>query len=155
MWWSYLYNGEPHTWKDGLSVWSRPRFRTGAQKQRGCQGDCPGHHWGHWSLLSTSPGTSNTVILTIFPFQCTGKVKVGNNCGHYSNLSSREPPGSIVNAQVQYILIVMMTPPNGNIFCVTGPLCGEFTGHRWIPLKRPVTLIFDVLFDLHLEQTVE
>ena len=26
-----------------------------------------------------------------------------------------------------------MTSSNGNIFHVTGPLCGEFTGHRWIP----------------------
>ena len=26
----------------------------------------------------------------------------------------------------------MMTSSNGNIFCVTGLLCGEFTGHRWI-----------------------
>ena len=26
-----------------------------------------------------------------------------------------------------------MTSSNGNIFCVTGALCGEFTGHRWIP----------------------
>ena len=26
-----------------------------------------------------------------------------------------------------------MTSSNGNIFRVTGPLCGEFTGHRWIP----------------------
>ena len=25
---------------------------------------------------------------------------------------------------------------NGNIFRVTGPLCGEFTGHRWIPLTK-------------------
>ena len=25
-----------------------------------------------------------------------------------------------------------MTSSNGNIFRVTGPLCGEFTGHRWI-----------------------
>ena len=24
----------------------------------------------------------------------------------------------------------MMTSPNGNIFLVTGPFCGEFTGHR-------------------------
>ena len=24
----------------------------------------------------------------------------------------------------------MMTPSKGTIFCVTGPLCGEFTGHR-------------------------
>ena len=27
----------------------------------------------------------------------------------------------------------MMTTSNGNIFRVTGPLCGEFTGHQWIP----------------------
>ena len=26
----------------------------------------------------------------------------------------------------------MVTSSNGNIFCVTGPLCAEFTGHRWI-----------------------
>ena len=30
----------------------------------------------------------------------------------------------------------MMTSPNGNIFRVTGPLCGEFTGQRWIPLTK-------------------
>ena len=27
---------------------------------------------------------------------------------------------------------LMMTSSNGNIFRVTGLLCGEFTGHRWI-----------------------
>ena len=27
----------------------------------------------------------------------------------------------------------MVTSSNGNIFSVTDPLCGEFTGHRWIP----------------------
>ena len=39
--------------------------------------------------------------------------------------------------------VVMMTSSNGNIFRVTGPLCGDFTGHRgdfighrWIPLKE-------------------
>ena len=26
-----------------------------------------------------------------------------------------------------------MTSSNGNIFRDTGPLCGEFTGHQWIP----------------------
>ena len=30
----------------------------------------------------------------------------------------------------------MMTSSYGNIFRVTGPLCGEFTGHRWIPLTK-------------------
>ena len=30
----------------------------------------------------------------------------------------------------------MMTSSNGNIFRVTGPLCGESTGHRWIPRTK-------------------
>ena len=30
----------------------------------------------------------------------------------------------------------MMTSSNGNIFRATGHLCGEFTGHRWIPRKK-------------------
>ena len=30
----------------------------------------------------------------------------------------------------------MKTWYNGNIFLVSGPLCGEFTGHRWIPLTK-------------------
>ena len=29
-----------------------------------------------------------------------------------------------------------MTSSNENIFCVTGPLCGEFIGHRWIHLTK-------------------
>ena len=43
----------------------------------------------------------------------------------------------------------MMTSSNGNIFRVTGHLCGEFIGPRWIPTQRPVTQSFDVFFDLH------
>ena len=30
----------------------------------------------------------------------------------------------------------MMTSSNGNILRVTGPLCGEFTGPRWIPRTK-------------------
>ena len=29
-----------------------------------------------------------------------------------------------------------MTSLNGNIFCVTGHLCGEFTDPRWIPRTK-------------------
>ena len=32
----------------------------------------------------------------------------------------------------------MMTSINGNIFRVTCHLCGEFTGHRWIPHKKVI-----------------
>ena len=42
----------------------------------------------------------------------------------------------------------MMTSSNGNIFRVTGPLCGEFTGSGEFPAQRPVTRSFDVYFDL-------
>ena len=41
-------------------------------------------------------------------------------------------------------LILMMTSSNRNIFRFTDHLCGEFTGHRWIPSQRPVTRSFDV-----------
>ena len=34
------------------------------------------------------------------------------------------------------IYYVMMTSWNGNIFCVTGHLCGEFIGPRWIPSTK-------------------
>ena len=29
-----------------------------------------------------------------------------------------------------------MTSSNGNILRVTGPLCGEFSGHRWMPRTK-------------------
>ena len=43
----------------------------------------------------------------------------------------------------------MMMSSNGNIFRITGPLCGEFTGHGEFPTQRPVTQSFDVFFDLN------
>ena len=46
----------------------------------------------------------------------------------------------------------MMTSSNGNIFRVTGPLCGEFTGPGEFPTQRPVTRSFDVFSDLRLNE---
>ena len=42
----------------------------------------------------------------------------------------------------------MMTSSNGNIFRVTGPLCGEFPGHRGFPPRKGQcrgTLIFSLI----------
>ena len=44
----------------------------------------------------------------------------------------------------------MMTLSNDNIFRVTDPLCGEFTGPGEFPTQRPVTQSFDVFLDLRL-----
>ena len=43
-----------------------------------------------------------------------------------------------------------MTSSNGNIFRVTGHLCGKLTGE--LPAQRPVTRSFDVFFDLRLNK---
>ena len=45
-----------------------------------------------------------------------------------------------------------MTSSNWNIFRVTGPLCGEFTGPGELPTQRPVTRSFDVFFHLRLNK---
>ena len=46
----------------------------------------------------------------------------------------------------------MMTSSNGNTFRVTCPLCGEFTGPRWIPRTKASDTSFDVFFDLRLNK---
>ena len=46
----------------------------------------------------------------------------------------------------------MMTSSNGNIFRVTGHLCGEFTVTGEFPAQKPVTRSFDVFFDLRLNE---
>ena len=49
-------------------------------------------------------------------------------------------------------LYSMMTSSNGNIFRVTGPLCGECIGPGEFPAQRPVTRSFEVFFDLRLNK---
>ena len=44
---------------------------------------------------------------------------------------SQHNAGCNISSDMQWEKI-MMTSSNGNIFRVTGHLCGEFTGHRWI-----------------------
>ena len=64
------------------------------------------------------------------------------SCREYSGLSTRRDNG---NGN-------MMTSSNGNIFRVTCPLCGEFTGPGEFPTQRPVTRSFNVFFDLRLNK---
>ena len=45
-----------------------------------------------------------------------------------------------------------MTSSNGNIFRVIGLLCGEFTGHRWIPRTQASDAELGCLLDLHLNK---
>ena len=49
----------------------------------------------------------------------------------------------------------MITSSNGNIFRVTGPLWGESTGHRWIPLTMASDMELWYYIWAAPEQTVE
>ena len=49
----------------------------------------------------------------------------------------------------------MMLSSNGNIFHVTGPLCGEFTSHWWIPLTKASDMELWCFLWSTPEQTVE
>ena len=46
------------------------------------------------------------------------------------------------------LCVYMMTSSNGNIFRVTGHLCGEFTGPRWIPHTKASHAELWCFFDL-------
>ena len=46
----------------------------------------------------------------------------------------------------------MMRSSNGNSFRVTGHLCGEFTGHRWIPCTKASDTELWWVFYLHLNK---
>ena len=51
---------------------------------------------------------------------------------HWSDCSKMWQVPSATEVPVKF----MMTTSNGNPFCVTGPLCGEFTGHGLIPCTK-------------------
>ena len=69
---------------------------------------------------------------TFFPI-CTysfngNRTKVGN-----STIVIEYHENAVITS---YAPMCMVTSPNGNIFRVTGPLWGESSGHRWIPLTK-------------------
>ena len=59
---------------------------------------------------------------------------------------------SLISSMPFEIVYIMMTSSNGNIFRVTGPLCGEFTGPGEFPAQKPVTRSFVIFFDLRLNK---
>ena len=56
--------------------------------------------------------------------------------------------------QQHYFAFILFLPwsSNGNISHVIGPLCGEFTGHRWIPCTKASDAELWYFFDLCLNK---
>ena len=60
----------------------------------------------------------------------------GRKLNFQHTLSPERANSANVSIFTSDVVITMMTSSNENIFRVTGPLWGESTGHRWIPLTK-------------------
>ena len=109
--------------------------------------------WGQfcWKLISI-------IIMCLKVAQITGKTP--KEPMNYSGVDVKHSSISKICIQFYcalphcgyYHLLCMMTSSNEYIFCVTGHLCGEFTGPSEFPTQRPVARSFDVFFDLRLNK---
>ena len=63
-------------------------------------------------------------------------MKWSNFAATYDQFPHRMVVGTLTGCLILALPSHMMTSSNGSIFRVTGHLCGEFTGHRWIPRTK-------------------
>ena len=93
----------------------------------------------------------SVALCNLFSLSVTTATSKSTNCNFIQYV-----PSNMHSSMTCFLLLWlnhhMMTSSNENIFRVTGPLCGEFTSHRLIPDKRPVTRRFDAFFDLRLNK---
>ena len=93
-----------------------------------------GLHYGYISILKS----------TLISEKFKPGIRLADNCC--------QPIRSHIMKSLLINMDFMMTSSNGNIFRVTGPLCGEFTVPGEFPTQRPVTRSFDVFFDMRLNK---
>ena len=74
-------------------------------------------------------------MLIVYHVKFPTNIAVSERASYWSD---RRFKGPMVVHFILYphTLHTMMTSLNGNIFRITGPLWGEFTGPRWIPLTK-------------------
>ena len=95
---------------------------------------------GQQSITYIGPHVWNFILSKINPYCSIGSFKT------YSSIIT-----ALICVRFDVVItdiITMITSSNGNIFRVTGPLCGGFTGPGEFPAQGPVTRSFDVFFDL-------
>ena len=118
---------------DILSLWIRARWRCSTQIRYRTT------LYGCWVIVPSPRST-----------QYSPSARASHWLQRLSRMSSRMGKGPMPHGARTWISFpyLMMTSSNGNIFRVTGHLCGEFTGPWWIPRTKANDARFDVLFDL-------
>ena len=79
-------------------------------------------------------------------FICVENAQFTSNVYMYTSLAQRHA------LHLRSTAFYMMTSSNGNIFRVTGPLCGEFACHRWMPLTKASDAKLWCFFHLRLNK---
>ena len=85
-------------------------------------------HSGNWISLQA--------ILRFVSFILTAKLLYACSIGTLYAKYSQNIHMLLFRTRASDFIQIMMTSSNGNIFRVTGLLCGEFTGDRWIPRTK-------------------
>ena len=98
------------------------------------------------NLLSLSIVCENRFLINLTEFSRRSCPSVCHGCVCWCSLFAFLEGWIVYN--MLWKAFCMLMSSNGNIFRVTGLLCGEFTGHRWIPLTKASDECFDVFFDL-------
>ena len=106
------------------------------------------HLWRNEMLISLHPKGVKKVFQLTHVLGCALK---NDNPSAFAPVRLLYTLGPTQNGR-HHAGVIMMTSSNGNIFRVTGLLCGEFTGPGEFPAQWPVTRIFDVFFDLRLNK---
>ena len=91
-----------------------------------------------WYLLWCGPDVKLTVSRRWFqtPWRSCDVIVMMRWAGICFHVSWTSPYRSVYTRYMYMTFYHMMTSSNGNIFRVTGHLCGEFTGHRWFPRTK-------------------
>ena len=98
----------------------------------------------HWSYDSPALSRRYMIYVMVLQYYCTMAMTFVCNVSFIINMINwirtclSTGHNSKRSTKTRYIWrhFTMMTSSNGNIFRVTGPLWGESTGHRWIPLTK-------------------
>ena len=100
-------------------------------------------------IVSSNYETHNNKAVVTYSSQLVGGVGAKENNMCLQRLCYLH---NVSFATSKFVRFFMMTSSNGNIFRVTGHLCGEFAGPGEFPAQRRVSRSFRSFFDLSLNK---
>ena len=123
----------------GVSEWViKFKGLSGDSGQRGPYSPCPVMEavlWYHWRNESMAWETDILLFYHLCDYYCYSQCKpfeVFNMVKHHAAMSCL----GWGTTWRHMVMVMMMKSSNGNIFCVTGHWCGEFTAQWWIPRTK-------------------